>query len=76
MIDRTGQTWEFSDGLVVMIISTHPLNVASTRYVHSVLVLAQGTDDPELRAGTFDIDWHEADDKTWGNYREDRWRIE
>jgi len=81
VIDRAGQTWEFNDGTIVLVLASRALLWESDDRVsisHDVLIL-RSTDEgypDDFCAGSFSADWREGPGKTWDERNHSqRWRI-
>lgn len=69
MIDRVGQVWEFSDGLVLLVVRTSVATFNEKGAVkHDVIVLVEGTDSELLVSGKLDSGWLESDVRTWDSF--------
>lgn len=81
MIDRTGQTWEFDDGLMILIVRSRPIDPDEHHDTeHDALVLRRlaGSEPEDTKPGCVSVGWWESDARLWVETREkfrERWRV-
>lgn len=80
MIDRAGEIWEFDDGMIMVVVATHPREGQGEigPVSHDVLILREADHHPpdDFHAGAFSDEWHESENKLWDDrQRSGRWRI-
>ncbi len=73
--DRTGQVWEFDDGLLLLITRTSAARFNINMSEHDVLVLVEGDDDDRLTFGKRDTGWLEINNHDWDKRLKGRKRI-
>lgn len=80
MIDRVGQTWEFKDGTIILVLASRASRWVTNDWVsisHDVLILHssdEGIYPSESDVGSFSPDWSELSEKNWDDEHH-CWRI-